>query len=64
MLSPELGRAGFFIGMFVVLTSGALLLAVRPGSAEFVVTSITFVIGVLFSLALVALIRIGVRRKE
>ncbi len=64
MLSPEFGRAGLLIGMFVLLPSGALLLAVEPGSAEFVISAIAFGIGLIFSIAIIVLIRVGTRRQK
>lgn len=64
MLSPEFGRAGLMIGMFVALPSGALLLVLQPGSAEFIVSALTFGVGMLFLIGIVVLIRIGTRRQD
>jgi hypothetical protein len=62
MISPEFGRAGFVIGIFVSLVSGMLLLVVERGSAEFFVSLITFLIGIAFLLAIVFLVRMGMRK--
>jgi hypothetical protein len=62
MISPEFGRAGFVIGIFVSLVSGMLLLVVERGSAEFFVSLITFLIGIAFLLMIVFLVRMGMRK--
>jgi hypothetical protein len=62
MISPEFGRAGFVIGIFVSLVSGMLLLVVERGSAEFFVSLITFLIGIAFLLAIVFLVWMGMRK--
>ena len=54
-MAPELGQAGFRIGMFITLVSGLLLLVLERESAEFVLMVGTFGLGVLF-LALVGLL--------
>ncbi|MBV9789853.1 MAG: hypothetical protein JOZ51_16825 [Chloroflexi bacterium] len=63
MLSPELGRLGFRIAIFVTLASGALLPAQRPGSAEFVLMATALAIGLVFLLIMIALIRWSLRRE-
>ena len=55
MISPHTGRAIFRIAFYVALTSGVLLFFLKPGSAEFVVATITLLIGVIF-IVLIALI--------
>jgi len=62
MISPEFGRAGFVIGIFVALVSGMLLLVVERGSAEFFVSLITFLIGIAFLVGIVFLVRMGMRK--
>jgi hypothetical protein len=62
MISPEFGRAGFVIGIFVSLVSGMLLLVVERGSAEFFVSLITFLIGIAFLAVIVFLVRMGMRK--
>ena len=64
MLSPELGRLGFRIAMFVTLASGALLLAQAPGSAEFVLMATALAIGLIFLLIMIALLRWSIRRER
>lgn len=63
MISSDIGRAAFHIGFFVTLMSGLLLLLVEPGSAEQIITLMTFIVGLLFTLIIVALVRFGTRRQ-
>jgi hypothetical protein len=63
MLGPELGKAGFQIGVFVSLVSGLLLLVLDRDSAEFVISLFTFIVGFAFLLLIVALVRMGTRRR-
>lgn len=62
MIGPEIGKAGFMIGIFITLISGALLLMVERGSAEFSVSLLTFGIGILFLILIIILVRVGVRK--
>lgn len=56
-MSPEIGRFWFRIAFTLVLISAGLLFFVKPGSAEFVVTVLTLVVGLLFILAIKWLIK-------
>ena len=56
MLSPEIGQTGFRLALFITLLAGGLLFFVQPGTAEFVITVATFVIGLVFLLLIVALV--------
>jgi len=44
-MSPELARAGFRIAMFLIVTSGVLLLLITPGNPEFYAALFTIIIG-------------------
>lgn len=57
MLSPELGRAAFRLATFLVVVSLGLLLFVESGSAEYVVTVVTLVVGVLLGAVVGFLVR-------
>ena len=57
MISPQLGKAAFRIIMFITVTSLLVLPFVKPGSAEFVVTVVTLVIGICFGVVLFVLVR-------
>lgn len=57
-MNPEAGQAWFRIAMLLTLVSGALLFIVEPGTAEFIVTVTTLVIGLVF----IGVIAVAVRR--
>lgn len=51
-VDPQIGKGGFAIGAFMVVTGGALLLTLDRNSAEFVVTTATVIIGLVFMLGI------------
>jgi hypothetical protein len=53
---PELGRAGFRIGIIIVAPSLLLLFFLDPGTAEYVITLVTLVMGVVFLAAVTLLV--------
>jgi hypothetical protein len=57
MFSSELGRHSFRIALLLTLASAGLLLAQRPGSAEWVLMATTLAIGIVFVLLIVVLVR-------
>lgn len=59
-MSPELGQAWFRIAVFITLVSAILIFFQVPGSAEFVVSVMSFVVGLVF----IAVIAIVVRRSN
>jgi cbb3-type cytochrome oxidase subunit 3 len=59
-LSPELGQAWFRIAFFITAVSGVLILFQIPGSAEFVISVTSFVIGLIF----LGVVTIVVRRSQ
>jgi len=58
MFGPELSRALLRWVVFLVLTSGVLLLALDPGTPAFAITVVTFGFGVLVGGALIVVIRL------
>ena len=56
-MDPKVGRYGFRIAMFLTLSAAALLLAVPSGTAEFYITIITLIIGLLFLATVGVLVR-------
>lgn len=62
-MPPTLGQAGFRIGMFVLLSSGALLLVLDPGTAERALMIFTFALGAIFMLLVFIMVRIGQRKR-
>ena len=57
-MGPEIGQAGFRIGIFLVLVSGGMLLMLQPGTAEFSITVVTLTIGLTFLGLIVLLVRL------
>lgn len=60
-MSPEMGRAGFTLAVFVFGTSLALLPFVPRDSAEFVVTVLAAIVGGLTILVIAILARLARR---
>lgn len=60
-MNPEAGQAWFRIAMLITLVSAALLFLIEPGTAEFVVTVTTLVIGLLFIGVIAVFVRRGSR---
>lgn len=63
MASPQLVRAALGWVVFLVVCSAALLLALDPGTAEFLISAVTLGVGVLLGLLLILVIRKS-RRKS
>ncbi len=61
-MSPHMGQQAFRIAIFIILVSGCLLFIVKPGTAEFVITVATFVIGLVFAILIAVLARWGNRK--
>lgn len=61
-MSSALGQAGFRIGVFVLMTSGLLLLVLERGSAEFVLTAAMLGCSSLFLIVLAVLVRLLPKR--
>lgn len=49
MISPQMGRQALQYAAWIILVSLGLLLVVDRGSAEFVITVISLIIGLLFA---------------
>jgi hypothetical protein len=60
-MTSQIGRAGFYLGFYVVFVSGILLLFLEHGTAEHSITLLTFLIGLVFLTILVILIRLHQR---
>jgi len=56
-VSPELGRTWFRVAFFITLMSALLLLVVKPGTAEFVITVFTLAIGLIFMAVIIIIAR-------
>lgn len=57
MISPEMGKHAFSISCYIVVVAGVMLLFLEPGTAEFFITVISLVMGLLFAAALWFVIR-------
>ena len=58
MLSPEAGKLWLRVALFFLIASGALLFFVKPDTPEFVVTVLSFIMGLLFTaIVVVAVVR-------
>lgn len=56
-MSPEIGRLGVRIAAFPTLLSLLLLFVLEPGTAEFAISGITLVLGLLFIGAVTLIVR-------
>jgi hypothetical protein len=63
-MDPFLGRAAFQIGFYIAFVAGALLLFLKKGSAEYAITQFTLVIGLIYLLVVVLLVRWGKSREQ
>lgn len=52
MIGPELGRAGLRIGFVIGIPAAIMLFLIPPGTAEFAITLLTFIIAALFTCGL------------
>jgi preprotein translocase subunit Sss1 len=57
-MSPQMGQAAFRLAIFVTVTALALLVFLRPGSAEFGVTVVTLAAGLIFIGLVVLMVRL------
>ncbi len=61
-MDPLLGKAAFHIGFYIAFVAGVLLFFLEKQTAEYVITQITFGIGVTFLCVVVLLVRWGQSR--
>ena len=61
-MDSQIGRAGFHIGFYVAFVSGILLLFLRRGTAEYLITLFTFVVALIFLLIIVVIVRWSQRK--
>jgi hypothetical protein len=58
VIGPGAGLAAFRWAVFIAVLAGLLLLAVEPGSAEFVITALMLGVSVVFAVVIVILVRV------
>ena len=63
-MDPVLGRAAFHIGFYIAFVAGVLLLFLKKGTAEFVITQFTLGIGLIYLLIVVILVQWGKRKEQ
>jgi len=56
-MGPELGQAWFRVATFITLASAVLLFLEQPGTAEFVITVASLVVGLIFMAAVIIVAR-------
>ena len=59
MIDSNFGRAGFRIGTYIVLVSGILSLLTESGTSAHVISVMTLIMGLIFLLIIIILVRIG-----
>lgn len=62
MIAPEAYRAVLTVALMFVFLPGLLLLGQRPGSAGFLITVATLIVGLAFTLIAVAAIKFSASR--
>lgn len=61
MIDSNFGQAGFRIGIYVVLMAGLLTLLTESGTSARIISIFTLLIGLVFLLIIIILVRIGRR---
>lgn len=56
-IDPQLGKAALQISLFIIVLAGGMLLFLRPGSPQYVITVFTLIIGLVFFGLVVVLVR-------
>lgn len=56
-MSPEAGQIWFRVAIFITVVSLLLLPFQRPGTAEFVVTVLTLIVGLIMTALIVIIVR-------
>ena len=60
-MNPEAGQVWFRVAMFITLVSGALALFTAPGTAEFIISVASLMVGLAFIGVIAFLVRRGSR---
>ncbi|MBN1934288.1 MAG: hypothetical protein JW934_06470 [Anaerolineae bacterium] len=58
MISPQVGRAAFRVAFMMVALAGVMLLILTPGTAEYIISVITLVLGLVFMGIIFVLVRV------
>lgn len=60
-MSPDAGKAALTIALFIVVASALVLIGQTPGTAEFVVSVMSLVVGLVFTGVVVIVARRGMK---
>jgi hypothetical protein len=58
MISPQLGRTAFRIAFMLIAVSTVMLFVLSPGTAEYLVSVLTLIIGLVFAGLVAVLVRV------
>jgi len=58
MISPQLGRTAFRIAFMMIAVSAVLLFVLSPGTAEYWVSVLTLILGLVFAAMIAILVRV------
>ncbi len=59
MIGPQVGQAAFRIAFLMVVLSGVMLLILTPGTAEYIISAVTLIIGLVFIGIIWVLVRVA-----
>ena len=62
MIDPNIGYAGFRIGMFVVTLAGLLVWFTEPDTPGHVISIVSLIFGLIFVSIIVILVKLGQRK--
>jgi hypothetical protein len=57
MIVGQMAKAALPVAIFFIVVSGLLLLAEHPGTAGFVITAFTLMLGVIFLIVILVILR-------
>lgn len=58
MISPQLGRMAFRIAFMMMAVSAVMILVVTPGTAEYWISVLTLILGLVFAGIIFVLVRL------
>jgi hypothetical protein len=58
MINPQLGRTAFRIAFMMIAVSGIMLFVLSPGTAEYWVSVLTLILGLVFAGMIAILVRV------
>lgn len=58
MIGPQVGQAAFRIAFMMVVLSGIMLFFLTPGTAEYIISVVTLILGLVFMGIVFVLVRV------